>query len=80
MRAKEYADFASQIKADVPAVFLYSPDFLYLVPDKIQGISLGQISANSERFDGVQSWYIETDRIWNFLLTAIAKIQAHMKT
>lgn len=79
-QAKEYADFAGQLQNDVPAVFLYSPDFLYLVPDKIQGIALGQISAGSERFAGVSSWYIETDRIWNFLLSGMARLKAYLKT
>lgn len=53
------------IIADAPAVFLYSPDFIYVVPENIKGISLDEITSSSERFLNVEKWFIETDKVWN---------------
>ncbi len=60
----DYQTFASEIKKDVPAVFLYSPDFIYVVPEKLKGVSLGTITLPFERFLGIGSWYIETNNLW----------------
>jgi peptide/nickel transport system substrate-binding protein len=67
-RLKKYALFEAEIKNDIPAIFIYSPEFIYLLPSKIQGFKSGLVNNRSERFDDVFKWYIETDRIWNFLL------------
>jgi len=57
-------NFEKEIAADSPAIFLWSPDFIYTVPKKIQGISLGEITTPSDRFLNVRDWYIEMDRVW----------------
>ena len=67
-RLKKYAQFETEIKNDIPAIFIYSPEFIYILPPKIQGFSSGLINNRSERFEGVHQWYIETDKIWNFLI------------
>lgn len=67
-RETAFRSFEQEIASDVPAVFIYSPDFLYLVPDKVQGVSLGIISSPSERFLNVREWYIETDNVWSIFL------------
>lgn len=67
-RLKKYALFETEIKNDIPAIFIYSPEFIYILPPKIQGFQSGLINNRSERFEGIYQWYIETDRIWNFLI------------
>ena len=67
-RLKKYTRFETEIKNDIPAVFIYSPEFVYLLPQKIKGFESGLINNRSERFEEVNNWYIETDRIWNFLI------------
>ncbi len=67
-RTADFKSFEAEIAADVPAVFLYSPDYVYLVPDRIRNIALGQINVGSERFDTVADWNIESDRIWKFII------------
>jgi peptide/nickel transport system substrate-binding protein len=67
-RLKKYALFESEITNDIPAVFLYSPEFIYILPPKIQGFKSGLINNHSERFEEIYNWYIETDKIWNFLI------------
>ncbi len=61
---KDFTAFESDIEQDVPAVFLYSPEFIYVVPNKIQGLSLGDITLPYERFLDINTWYIDTNNIW----------------
>ncbi|HEU5114252.1 MAG TPA: peptide ABC transporter substrate-binding protein [Candidatus Paceibacterota bacterium] len=61
----EYALFENEVGNDVPAVFLWSPDFLYAIPAKLHGVELGQMTTSSDRFLGIEKWYINTDRVWN---------------
>lgn len=63
-RASGYFAFDAEIRKDQPAIFLYAPDFLYVVPPNVQAINLGIINAPAERFVGVYEWYIKTDRVW----------------
>lgn len=63
-RAKKYAEFESEIKKDMPAVFLYSPKFIYIVSGKLNGSSINHITFPGDRFSGVYLWYSETDDIW----------------
>ncbi len=62
-----YADFETSINKEVPAVFLYSPDLIYILPSDIQNVSLKRITAPEERFQNVQDWYTQTDRVWPFV-------------
>ncbi len=61
---QDYLSFENYIEKDVPAVFLYSPEFIYVVPGKIKGLSLGTITLPYERFLDIHDWYIETNNIW----------------
>ncbi|PIQ68007.1 MAG: hypothetical protein COV91_06370 [Candidatus Taylorbacteria bacterium CG11_big_fil_rev_8_21_14_0_20_46_11] len=65
-RVEKYQDAISAIRADTPAIFLYSPEFIYVIPDKINGFKLRHVAIPSERFLGINNWYIETEKIWNF--------------
>ncbi|MFA6437603.1 MAG: ABC transporter substrate-binding protein [Candidatus Paceibacterota bacterium] len=62
-RLKLYGDLSSQITKDIPAVFLYSPKYLYVVNDKIKGIKTTKINLPADRFASVENWYIETRRV-----------------
>ncbi|MDP3725568.1 MAG: ABC transporter substrate-binding protein [bacterium] len=63
-RIEIYKKFEKEIIEDTPLVTIYSPDFIYIVPQKIQGMSVGTITTPSERFLDVYSWYINTVRVW----------------
>ncbi|MCD6550247.1 peptidoglycan-binding protein [bacterium] len=53
---------------DAPAVFLYSPDYVYFTNNKIKGVQkIKFITDLSKRFLGINNWYITTKRVWNFL-------------
>lgn len=61
-----YERFAKEIETDVPAIFLFSPDFIYAVPEKVKSVNLGQITTPNDRFISIHDWYIETEKVWRF--------------
>lgn len=63
-RTKFYESFRDEIVRDMPAIFLYAPEFLYVTPKKINGLGLGHITIPSERFLNIYEWYINTDNVW----------------
>ena len=63
-RASLYQTIEEELQRDVPAVFLYAPDFVYSVPNDIKGLDLGFIETPSDRFASVSSWHRETDYVW----------------
>lgn len=64
IRSEKYAQFEKIIQEETPAVFLYSPEFIYVLPDKVKGIKLGRISSPSDRFEAINKWYVETSNVW----------------
>lgn len=64
-RLEKYQAAITAIRADTPAIFLYSPEFIYVIPGKIKGFKLRHVAVPSERFLGITTWYIETEKIWN---------------
>ncbi len=56
--------FNTEIKNDIPAVFTYSPYFIYIVPKKVQNVVLGTLTTPGERFNNISEWYIETNNVW----------------
>ena len=63
-RIKKYAQFEDEIKKDMPAVFLYSPNFIYIVSKNIQRFSIDHITRPGDRFLNSYLWYIKTDNVW----------------
>lgn len=63
-RSKKYADLQKEISNDTPAVFIYSPEFLYTVPPKVKGLIVDSVTLPSDRFINIYKWYIDTDKVW----------------
>ncbi|MES3030831.1 MAG: ABC transporter substrate-binding protein [Patescibacteria group bacterium] len=63
-RKEKYAAFEKIVQDDIPAVFLYSPEYIYIVPKKLQGLAWGSITNPSDRWYGAEEWYIATDHVW----------------
>lgn len=68
-RAKRYQQFVEEVRSDVPATFLYSPDYLYTVPKQLHGLEVGSITTPGDRFLNIHEWYTKTDRVWTFFAT-----------
>lgn len=67
-RATSYHSFSEEVVKDAPAIFMYAPEFLYVLPQKVHGLSLGAISVPAERFLNVYEWYINTDNVWKIFV------------
>lgn len=63
-REQKAREFEALFKSDLPATFIYSPNFTYVTPAKLVNVSLGELTAASERFNNIQEWYIETNKVW----------------
>jgi peptide/nickel transport system substrate-binding protein len=57
------AGFAEEIRKDVPAVFLYAPDFIYFLPDKVKDLPLGKLALPNERWSNIYKAYINTEKV-----------------
>ncbi len=57
-------DIQNTIASDYPAVFMYSPYFIYAAPDKVQNIEIKYLTRSSDRLLEIYDWYIDTEYIW----------------
>ncbi len=64
-RESLYEEFTAAVVKDQPAIFLYAPQFVYVVPQGMGGIRLGALTSASERFLNVYEWYTDTERVWS---------------
>ncbi len=56
-------EFQLKITEDIPAIFLYSPNYIYAVRKEIKGIEGKYINDVSKRFIGIENWYINEKRV-----------------
>lgn len=63
-----YESFNKIIQDEVPVVFLYSPEYMYIIPKKVQGFQFGPISTPGDRFYNLNRWYIATDNVWQIFI------------
>ncbi|MFA6446018.1 MAG: hypothetical protein WCW14_02085, partial [Candidatus Paceibacterota bacterium] len=68
IRLNKYDDFINEITKDVPAVFIYTPDFLYAMNNKVNGVEIGHITTPADRFANIHKWYISTDSVWKIFV------------
>jgi len=64
VRTVKYNDAQSIIIEDLPAIFLYTPNYIYPRSKKIKGFDEKLIEIPSERFVNISKWYVETKRQW----------------
>lgn len=62
--AEKLVEFQNILIEDAPALFLYSPDYIYFVSKEIKGLESGKIIDPSKRFLGIENWYVKTKRVW----------------
>lgn len=61
-RRQKYDDFQKILIEDIPAVFLYSPHFLFGLTRGVRGFETEIISTPDGRFTDVRDWYVDTTR------------------
>jgi len=63
-REEKYAALEREILKDMPAVFLYNPDLIYVVAKTLRGLSLEHITSPADRFRNINSWFTKTENVW----------------
>lgn len=63
-RKELYQDVVTNIKYDLPVIFLYEPHYIYTMRKSIGNFELGRILQPRDRFTEVYEWYLETERVW----------------
>jgi peptide/nickel transport system substrate-binding protein len=66
-RRIKFTNFEKEVREDVPAIFAYAPDFIYILPEKLRGFEMSSLTVGQDRFNGISNWYIDTDYVWNFI-------------
>lgn len=65
-REEKLGQLQELIVKDIPAIFLYSPNYTYVVSGAVKGIETGPIADPSRRFIGIAEWHTATKRIFNY--------------
>ena len=61
--ASSLAQFQQQIVSDVPAIFMYSPQYLYYTNPVISNITLSVGNSSVDRYASISEWYVRTKRV-----------------
>jgi peptide/nickel transport system substrate-binding protein len=64
-RKEVLSKLQAQILSDAPAIFLYSPHYLYASPTNLGGFSRSLIKSPQDRLGNVEQWYLETERVFS---------------
>lgn len=73
VRTTKYAELQKLIQTDIPAIFLYSPDFIYILPKTINnnqngGFNLTNVTVPSDRWNSSTDWYAKTEKVWKIFV------------
>ncbi len=68
----KYKELEKIIKNDTPAIFLYSPEFTYILPKEITNNFqnkkiINNITNPSDRWNSINDWYIKSEKVWKIL-------------
>lgn len=66
VRKEKYKRFQQILAEDVPAIFLYSPNYLYVQDKNIKGFAVTDIILPSDRFADISDWYVKVGKklVW----------------
>ena len=64
VRRDDLKKIQEEIASDAPAVFLFSPNYLYVSPRTLGGFDERFIESPSKRFENVEQWYLKTARVF----------------
>jgi len=57
------AQFQQQLASDVPAIFIYSPKYIYYTNPAIKNITLSTGNSSVDRYASISEWYVKTKRV-----------------
>ncbi len=64
IRTEQYQQIQDLIIEDAPAIFLYTPEYIYMTSEEVTGPKERTIFDPSQRFSNIEEWYIKTKRTW----------------
>jgi peptide/nickel transport system substrate-binding protein len=62
-RISEVGDLQEIITGEQPAIFLFSPYYLYISIKNLGGLDGRSLVTPSDRFKNINEWYLETSRV-----------------
>jgi len=63
-RSQKYIQFENIWKEDMGGIFIYAPEYIYILNKKIYMPKNYHLTNPSGRFDSVYTWYTNTDKVW----------------
>ena len=65
-RQEYYKQFQKIVAEEEPAIFMYSPVYIYPQNTKLKGFAVKDILLPSDRLANVQEWYLQTGKhlVW----------------
>ncbi len=63
VRSGMYREFQEILAGKMPAVFLYSPTYLYVTHQSVRGFSAIALNTPASRFQDISRWYVNTKRV-----------------
>ena len=67
-KEKLYNDIHREIRRDLPAIFLFSPYYIYVTPQNLGGADTKNINTGSDRFSEIHKWYLKRNYVWKIFL------------
>jgi peptide/nickel transport system substrate-binding protein len=67
-RQKKYTQLESILQKDKPAVFIYSPEYIYATSKNLNLPNNLRITLPGDRFNSVYTWYTESDKVWKIFI------------
>lgn len=63
-RINKYQELSKEFESNIPAILIYSPEYIYITSTKLNNFSLSNITTPSDRFSSVYLWSADTDKVW----------------
>ena len=63
-RREYYKEFQRILASENPAIFLYSPNYLFVMSNTIKGMDVTRVNTPSSRLGSASRWYMDTKRIF----------------
>jgi ABC-type transport system substrate-binding protein len=64
LRKEKLEELQNILVQDIPAIFLFSPQYYYFSSPDIEGVTSKKLVDPSKRFVDIENWYIKTKRTW----------------
>ncbi len=69
-RATAYKELQDQVGESLSAIFLYQPNYSYVITKKVQNVNITQVVVPADRFANVNTWYLKTKKVFKTSETA----------